>query len=154
MTGIAAAAATAAAAAAAGIYHYLPDVNAVLNTIAFVLICAGLFAIKRGDERKHKILMLSAVGVSTLILISYLIYHFEVGSVKFEKEGFIRWIYFPLLISHVVLAFVQTPLIVLTVVRGLRDQRERHRKIAKITAPIWLYVSITGVIVYVMLYRL
>ena len=145
---------TGLAAAPEGIYHYLPDVNAVLNSIAFALICAGLLAIKRGDERKHKILMLSAVSVSTLFLISYLIYHFEVGSVKFEKEGVIRWVYFPLLISHIVLAVVSVPLIIITVVRGLRDQRERHRKVAKITACIWLYVSITGVVVYVMLYRL
>jgi len=136
----------------ANIYTRLPDLNAALNLTAFVLICLGLAAIKRGDERAHKTLMLSAVGVSALFLTSYLIYHFEVGSVKFQGEGLIRWIYLAILISHIILAIVQVPLIILTVLWGLKEQREKHRRIAKITAPIWLYVSLTGVIVYVMLY--
>lgn len=138
----------------ANIYTQLPDLNAALNLTAFILICCGLAAIKRGNERVHKALMLSAVGVSALFLTSYLIYHFEVGSVKFEGEGLIRWIYLAILIPHIVLAIVQVPLIIITVVRGLRGQREKHRRIARITAPIWLFVSVTGVIVYVMLYWL
>ena len=131
---------------------YLPDVNAALNSVAFVLICLGLAAIKRGDEVRHKKLMLSAVAVSATFLVSYLIYHYYVGSVKFQGQGFIRVVYFAILISHIILAAVQVPLIVGTVILGLRDRREKHRKWARITAPVWLYVSITGVIVYVMLY--
>ena len=135
-------------------YAYLADLNAALNATAFVLICCGLAAIKRGHERVHKIWMLSAVGVSTLFLVSYLIYHYNVGSVEFEGEGVVRWVYLAILFSHVVLAVVQVPLIIMTVIRGLRDQREKHRRLARITAPIWLYVSLTGVVVYVMLYWL
>ena len=117
-------------------------------------ICLGLRAIKRGDEQKHKMWMLSAVSVSALFLISYLTYHAKVGSVKFDGEGPIRWFYLAILISHIILAAVQVPLIIMTVIRGLKDQREKHKKLAKITAPIWLYVSLTGVVVYVMLYWL
>lgn len=135
-------------------YSYLADVNAALNATAFVLICSGLIAIKRGQEHKHKVLMLSAVGVSAVFLMSYLTYHYKVGSVKFEGEGVIRWFYLAILISHIVLAVVQVPLIVMTVIRGLNDQRDKHVWWAKITAPIWLYVSLTGVVVYVMLYWL
>ena len=133
-------------------YSYLADLNAALNATAFVLICCGLIAIRRGNERAHKVWMLSAVTVSALFLVSYLTYHYMVGSVKFEGEGAIRWVYFTILISHIVLAVVQTPLIIMTVIRGLRDQREKHKRLARITAPIWLYVSLTGVVVYVMLY--
>ena len=135
-------------------YSYLADVNAALNALAFVLICAGLIAIKRGHEHRHKVLMLSAVGVSALFLVSYLTYHYNVGSVRFEREGAVRVVYLIILVSHIVLAAVQVPLIIMTVVRGLQDQREKHLRLAKITAPIWLYVSLTGVVVYVMLYWL
>jgi len=135
-------------------YSFLADVNAALNATAFVLICAGLTAIKRGHERAHKALMLTAVGVSALFLASYLFYHYNVGSVKFEGEGPVRWFYLAILISHIILAVVQVPLIVMTVIRGLKDQRQKHKRLAKITAPIWLYVSLTGVVVYVMLYWL
>ena len=135
-------------------YSYLADLNAALNATAFVLICCGLVAIKGGNERAHKVWMLSAVTVSALFLVSYLTYHYMVGSVEFEGEGAIRWVYFTILISHVVLAVVQTPLIIMTVIRGLKDQREKHKRLARITAPIWLYVSLTGVVVYVMLYWL
>ena len=138
----------------ASVVTHLPDLNAALNATAFVLICCGLVAIKRGNERLHKILMLSAVGVSMAFLISYLAYHFQVGSVKFEKVGLIRTVYLVILISHIILAVVQVPLIILTVIRGLRDQRAKHKKIARITAPVWIYVSVTGVVVYVMLYWL
>ena len=134
--------------------RHLPDLNAALNAIAFTLIASGLIAIKRGNEILHKRLMLSAVAVSAAFLTSYLIYHFHVGSVKFQHGGALRVVYFVILISHTILAVVQVPLIIITVVRGLRDQRTKHKKIAKITAPIWLYVSATGVIVYLMLYWL
>lgn len=132
----------------------LADVNATLNALAFVLIVAGLVAIKRGNERLHKRLMLAATCVSAVFLASYLTYHASAEPVKFGHEGAIRTVYFAILISHVVLAAVQVPLILMTIHAGLKDRRARHRKLAKITAPIWLYVSVTGVVVYLMLYRL
>ena len=133
-------------------FRILADVDAILNGTAFVLICAGLIAVKRGNIRLHKQLMLSAVAVSALFLVSYLTYHLNGEEVKFQGEGAIRPVYFTLLISHIVLAAVQVPLILRTVWLGLQDRRELHKKWAKITAPIWLYVSLTGVIIYVMLY--
>ncbi|MBL9076691.1 MAG: DUF420 domain-containing protein [Planctomycetes bacterium] len=135
-------------------FRILATVDAVLNGIAFVLICAGLVAVKRGRIELHKKLMLAAVGVSALFLACYLVYHLNAEPVKFTGEGWIRPVYFTLLISHVVLAAVQVPLILRTVWLGLKDRREQHRKWAKVTAPIWLYVSVTGVIVYAMLYHL
>ncbi len=135
-------------------FRILAFVDAVLNGLAFVLICAGLVAIKRGNIELHKKLMLSAVGVSAAFLVSYLTYHFTVGSVKFAGEGTIRTVYFVLLISHVILAVVQVPLILRTVYLGLKDRRAQHKKWAKVTTPIWLYVSITGVVIYWMLYWL
>ncbi len=133
---------------------YLPHVNATLNAIAFSLIVAGLIAIKRRREALHKALMLSAVGVSAAFLVSYLIYHFNAEPVKFTGEGIARVAYYTMLASHIVLAVVQVPLILMTVHAGLKDQRARHLRLAKITTPIWLYVSLTGVLVYVCLYRL
>lgn len=135
-------------------YRILADVDAVLNAITTALIVAGLLAIKRGVERLHKILMLSAAGVSALFLVSYVTYHINVGSIRFEGEGAIRVVYFAILISHVFLAAVQVPLILRTIYLGIRDRREQHRRCARITAPVWLYVSVTGVVVYVMLYHL
>ncbi len=134
-------------------FRFLADVDATLNAIAFVLICAGLLAIKRGNVELHKKLMLSAVGVSALFLVCYVIYHLNAPPVKFVGEGWIKTCYFALLISHVVLAAVQVPLILRTVWLGLKDRREQHKKWAKVTTPIWLYVSATGVVVYVMLYH-
>src|SRR5262245_56627231 len=134
-------------------FRVLADVDAVLNSIATVLIVAGLIAIKRGAIAVHKRLMLSAAVVSALFLCSYLTYHNTVGSVPFRGEGAIRGVYYALLISHVVLAVVQVPLILRTIWLGLKDRREQHRNWAKVPAPIWLYVSVTGVIVYVVLYH-
>ena len=135
-------------------YRILADVDAALNALAFALVCAGLVAIKRGNVALHKRLMLSAVCVSAAFLCCYVVYHLNAPPVKFTGEGTIRTVYFVLLISHVVLAAVQVPLILRTVWLGLKDRREQHRKWAKVTTPIWLYVSLTGVVVYVMLYRL
>lgn len=134
-------------------WRFLADVDATLNGIAFVLICAGLVAIKRGNVELHKKLMLAAVAVSALFLVCYLIYHASAPPVKFAGEGWIRPVYFVLLISHIVLAAVQVPLILRTVWLGLKDRREAHRRWAKVTTPIWLYVSLTGVVVYFMLYH-
>ena len=98
--------------------------------------------------------MLAAVGCSTLFLISYLIYHYQVGSVRFQGQGWIRPVYFTILITHTILAAAVVPLALITLTRALREKFDRHRRIARWTLPIWLYVSITGVIVYLMLYRL
>ena len=130
----------------------LAHVDAALNALAFVLICSGLIAIKRGRIVLHKRLMLGAACVSALFLCCYVVYHLNAPAVKFTREGWIRPVYFTLLISHVVLAVVQLPLILRTIWLGLRDRRAQHRKWAKVTAPIWLYVSVTGVIVYALLY--
>lgn len=135
-------------------YRILADLDAVLNAVTTVLIVAGLVAIKCGRERLHKALMLCAAGVSALFLISYVVYHVNVGSVHFRGEGVVRTIYFAILISHVVLAAVQVPLILRTIYLGIRNRRDLHRRWARITAPVWLYVSVTGVVVYVMLYHL
>ncbi len=133
-------------------FRILAHVDAALNALAFVLICASLVAIKRGDVELHKKLILAAVGVSALFLVSYVVYHLNAPPVRFTGEGWIRPVYFALLISHIVLAAVQVPLILRTLWLGLKDRREEHRRWAKITAPIWLYVSLTGVLVWWMLY--
>lgn len=132
----------------------LPGVNAVLNGTAATLLVVGWILIKRKNEAAHKACMLAATACSALFLASYLVYHAQVGSVKFQGQGTIRTIYFTILLSHTVLAVVNVPLVVLTLVRGFRGDRERHRKIARITLPLWLYVSVTGIVVYWMLYRM
>lgn len=134
-------------------FRILAHVDAVLNGLATVLIVAGLVAIKRGAVELHKWLMLAATGVSALFLVCYLTYHLNAEPVKFTREGWIRPVYFVLLISHVVLAAVQVPLILRTLYLGLQDRRAAHRRWAKVTAPIWLYVSVTGVLVYLLLYH-
>jgi len=134
-------------------FRVLADVDAVLNGCAFVFLVAALVAIKRGNVALHKRLIFVAVGFSATFLVSYLTYHCTCEPVKFGKQGWLRAVYFPLFISHVVLAVVQVPLILRTLYLGLKDRREQHKKWAKVTAPIWLYVSITGVIVYLMLYH-
>jgi len=135
-------------------FRVLADVDATLNAGTTVLIVAGLLAIKRGRVELHKRLMLAAAVVSAVFLASYVTYHLKVGSVPFTGTGWIRPVYFSLLISHVVLAAVQVPLILRTIWLGLKDRREQHKKWAKVTAPIWLYVSVTGVVVYLLLYHL
>ncbi|MEZ6038566.1 MAG: DUF420 domain-containing protein [Planctomycetota bacterium] len=135
-------------------FRVLADVDASLNAVAFLLICAGLVAVKRGNIELHKKLMLAAVGVSAVFLGCYVVYHLNAPAVKFQGEGAIHWVYFPLLISHIVLAAVQVPLILRTLWLGLKDRRAQHKKWAKVTTPIWLYVSITGVIVWWMLYMM
>jgi uncharacterized membrane protein YozB (DUF420 family) len=132
----------------------LPTLNAVLNSISALLLAMGYVQIRRQHVQAHKICMLAAFATSTLFLISYLVYHYNVGSVPFEGQGGIRIIYFSILISHVILAALILPLVIVTLIRAFRGQFERHRKLARWTLPLWLYVSVTGVIVYVMLYQL
>lgn len=132
----------------------LPAINATLNAIAAVLLLVGWAQIKTGRERAHKISMLSAFAVSILFLTCYLVYHFHVRHVEFRGPSSVRPWYFAILISHVLLAATVPFLASATIYLGLRDRRARHRQLARWTFPIWLYVSITGVIVYVMLYQL
>jgi len=134
-------------------FTILADVDAVLNGCAFVFLCAALVAIKRGNVELHKKLIFVAVGFSAAFLACYLTYHLTCEPVKFRGEGWIVPAYYVLLVSHIVLAAVQVPLILRTLYLGLKDRRAEHRRWAKVTTPIWLYVSLTGVIVYLLLYR-
>lgn len=130
----------------------LPVVNASLNGISAVLLLLGYVAIRRRFVRRHRALMLSAFGSSTLFLISYLVYHFAAVSPRFPGEGWSRRAYLAMLISHVVLAAALVPLVLVTLKRALWGQVEAHRRLARWTFPIWVYVSVTGVAVYVTLY--
>lgn len=132
----------------------LPALNATLNATAGVLLVIGYVLIRRGRRRAHRAVMLSAFGVSTLFLISYLIYHANVGSRPFPGTGAIRVFYLAILITHIILAAAIVPLALITLTHGLRQRYERHVPIARWTLPIWLYVSVTGVIVYLMLYQM
>ena len=132
----------------------LPHLNATLNATSFVLLVAGLFFILRGRVSAHRACMLAALTVSVLFLISYVVYHAQYGSVRFKGEGFVRPLYFTVLITHVVLAVVIVPLITITLRRALGGDFIRHKRIARWTYPLWLYVSVTGVIVYIMHYKL
>jgi putative membrane protein len=132
----------------------LPSLNAALNTASAVLLAAGYLFIRSGKIAAHRRCMLSALATSTLFLTSYLIYHYHVGSVPFAGRGWIRQVYFAILISHTTLAVAIVPLILITLTRALKMDFERHRRIARWTLPLWFYVSVTGVIVYWMLYRL
>ena len=131
----------------------LPAVNATLNGISAVLLTTGWILIRKRRIEQHRKVMLSAFATSTLFLICYVIYHAQVGSVRFTREGFVRPLYFSILITHVTLAATVVPLAVMTLRRGLRAQYPRHRAIARWTLPVWLYVSVTGVLVYVLLYQ-
>ena len=133
---------------------YLPAVNAGLNSLCTILLLAGYIFIRRRNVNTHKKFMLAAGVVSAIFLTSYLVYHFNVGSVKFKGEGFIRPVYFTILITHVVLAAVIAVMVPITFWRAYKKQYDRHVAIARITFPIWMYVSITGVVVYLMLYHL
>jgi len=132
----------------------LPALNASLNATAAVLLVVGFSLIRSGRIRQHRAVMIAACVVSTLFLTSYVIYHANVGSKPFQGRGAIRVVYFTILLTHVVLAAAVVPLALVTLSRGLRGRFDRHRAVARWTFPIWLYVSVTGVIVYLMLYRL
>jgi len=132
----------------------LPEANAALNAATALLLSAGYVMIRRGRRTAHQTCMLSAFAVSVLFLASYLYYHAHAGVRHFEGAGWIRSAYFAILMSHTILAAAIVPLAVTTVVLGLSSRFPRHRRIARWTLPLWLYVSLTGVVVYVMLYRL
>ncbi|MDT5270602.1 MAG: putative rane protein [Acidobacteriota bacterium] len=132
----------------------LPHLNAALNATSFLLLVAAFYQIKRGNVQAHRRLMLSALVVSSLFLISYVVYHAQYGSVHFAGQGLVRPIYFIILITHVILAATIVPLIIITLRRALAGDFARHRRIARWTYPLWVYVSVTGVVVYLMLYHL
>ena len=132
----------------------LPALNATLNAISTILLVTGWIFIKRGDRRNHKRCMVAALVTSTLFLTSYVIYHAQVGSVPFTGTGVIRTIYFIVLIPHVILAAAIVPPVLITASRGLTAKYDKHRRIARWTLPLWLYVSVTGVMVYLMLYQM
>jgi putative membrane protein len=133
----------------------LPPINASLNALSAVFLGAGLFFIRRRNVSAHRKCMISAFAVSALFLACYLTYHFSVRAVtRFSGQGWIRPVYFILLISHIILAMVILPLAIITLTRALRERFDSHRKIARWTWPIWMYVSVTGVLVYLMLYHL
>jgi len=131
----------------------LPTVNAALNLTAAILIGIGIYFIKQKNIRAHKVCMVAALAVSALFLTSYLTYHYNVGSVPFTKQGWIRGVYFPLLISHTALAAVVLPMVLRTAFLALKGRFSNHVRIARWTFPTWMYVSITGVVVYLMLYH-
>lgn len=133
--------------------HDLPAVNAALNALSGMLLLAAFGFIRSGRIDAHRRLMLAAFATSALFLISYLVYHAQVGSVPFTRQGVVRPLYFTILITHVVLAAAVVPLAIVTLTRGLRGRYAQHRRIARWTFPIWLYVSATGVLVYVLLYQ-
>jgi len=132
----------------------LPALNATLNGIAAILLVTGYLFIKQGRRRQHQWCMLGALTTSALFLVSYVTYHLHAGSRPFPGQGPIRVVYFGILITHVILAAVIVPLALLTAVRGLRSQFDKHVRIARWTFPVWVYVSVTGVVIYLMLYEL
>ena len=133
---------------------YLPHLNACLNGTSAVLLFSGYSFIRSGNVAAHRTCQVSALVTSILFLASYLTYHYHHGTTRFQGTGLARPIYFTILISHTILAIVIVPLIAITFYRALRQDFARHRRIARITLPLWLYVSITGVIVYLMLYQI
>lgn len=135
-------------------YSQLPALNATLNAISFVFLTVGYIFIRRHDMRRHRACMISALVSSALFLTSYLIYHAEVGSVPFKGQGAIRVVYLAILLTHILLAAIILPLALITVSRALSRRFDRHRKIARWTLPLWLYVSVTGVVIYLMVYQM
>lgn len=138
--------------------HDLPALNAILNGTAAVLLLSGYFLIRAGKRDQHKKTMIAAFCVSAVFLVSYLVYHANVGAVYFQKTGFLRYVYLTILFTHTVLAATVPVLAIITLRRALKAEKSgdfsRHRRIARWTLPIWLYVSVTGVMVYLMLYWL
>jgi uncharacterized membrane protein YozB (DUF420 family) len=133
--------------------HDLPAVNATLNALSGVLLLIGYMLIRARRIEQHRRCMIAAFVTSSLFLVSYLVYHAQVGSVPFTRHGLVRPVYFTILITHVTLAAVVLPMALVTLSRGLKRRFVQHRRIARWTFPIWMYVSVTGVLVYVLLYQ-
>lgn len=134
--------------------HYLPTVNAVLNGTSAILLFAGHRFIRRGEVASHKRTMLTALTTSAVFLASYLYYHSQVGSFRFRGHGWSRPVYFSILTSHTILAAVIVPMIVVALFHAFKGHFPKHRAIARWTYPFWMYVSVTGVVIYLMLYRI
>ena len=134
--------------------HDLPTVNAALNATSFVLLVTGYALIRRGRRDAHRACMLAAFAVSVLFLVSYVVYHLQVGSVRYEGTGALRTVYLLILVTHIVLAAIVPFLALVTLWRGLQARFDRHVALARWTLPIWMYVSVTGVVIYLMLYVL
>ena len=132
----------------------LPALNACLNSISTILLGAGYYFIRRREIARHRMSMIAAFVCSCLFLTSYLIYHYHVGSIPFTGQGWIRPVYFTILITHIILAAAIVPLALITLYRAWRGQFDRHKRIARWTWPLWMYVSVTGVVIYVMLYQM
>lgn len=132
----------------------LPSLNAFLNATSAVLLVTGYRFIRRRHIRAHRVCMIAAFAVSVLFLISYLTYHYHAGATRFSGQGWVRPVYFAILISHTILAAIVPVLAVLTLFRAWQEQFLKHRRIARWTLPLWLYVSVTGVVIYLMLYHL
>ena len=132
----------------------LPTLNAILNAASALLLGCGYVLIRRRRIDAHRRVMLAAFSVSVLFLVSYLTYHFQVGSVRFQKQGAVRTLYLSILLTHTVLAGAVAPMAIITLRRALRGRYDSHRRLARWTLPLWLYVSATGVVVYWMLYRM
>lgn len=130
---------------------FLPPIYATINGITAVVLVAGVLAIKNGKRQLHKQLMTTAIALSVAFLVMYVAYHMTTDSTKFGGEGMIRNVYFIILISHILLSIAVIPLVLITYVRALAEKFDKHKKIAKITFPIWLYVAVTGVVVYLMI---
>jgi len=130
---------------------FIPLMNACINSAVSILLVLGVVFIKNGKRAWHKTAMLSSVALSAIFLVSYVIYHAQVAETKFGGEGAIKYVYYFVLLTHIVLATVIVPLVLLTLYRALTNQLDKHRKFARITFPLWLYVSVTGVVVYIMI---
>ena len=135
-------------------YTQLPGLNASLNALSAVFLSVGYVFIRQRQIGRHRACMLAALVTSTLFLTSYVVYHLHVGSVPFTGQGIVRRVYFAILITHVILAAAIVPLVLVTVSRALTRRFDRHRTIARVTLPLWLYVSVTGVVIYLMLYKI
>jgi putative membrane protein len=134
-----------------GALDFLPALNATINGLVSVLLVIGVMLIKNGKRKAHQAAMTSSIALSALFLVSYVLYHTTHESTAFGGEGVIRYVYFFILLTHIVLAIVIVPLVLISFSRALSEQFDKHKKIARITFPIWLYVSVTGVIVYFMI---
>jgi uncharacterized membrane protein YozB (DUF420 family) len=132
----------------------LPTVNAGFNTLCTIFLLTGYVMIRKKNIAAHRACMLTALGCSVLFLVGYLTYHFQVGTTHYQGEGVLRPIYFTVLLTHTVLAVAIVPMVIITLIRALRERFDKHKAIARWTLPIWMYVSVTGVVVYLMLYRL
>src|ERR1044071_4641425 len=133
--------------------RFLPTLNAILNATSGILVLVGFLFIRRKRVEAHRACMIAAVCVSILFFISYIVYHYHHGATRFPGTGLVRPLYFVILISHTILAVVIVPFVIVTLTRALRGQFSRHMKVARWTLPMWLYVSVTGVVVYLMLYQ-